>query len=202
MLPQKDPLSSQREAPSPSVKKDFPHQKSFWSLIIILFLSGFMLFSQYYLKNLSTETALPQRSENISNTNVSPIDKSISLPILSQDEIEAALASPKTASNIKEALLAASHNKRLRLVKMPLQTEINAPLPIEITTAGMTQNLILSPERQSVILPIDRTGVVNIKLTEMQKSPRTVIAFDSFGPFPLPFQPVKNAQITLLIVSQ
>lgn len=126
------------------------------------------------------------------------------LALIPTDRAEAALAETGFDKQQRTEIVAAVRNRRMRLVRMPI-AQVSGALgqSVAITSGSMTQNLLLKPELQTVVVPIYMAGEITI-------NPLSTPAADglesgiltTLGPLILPRLTNINQQIVLDVIVQ
>ena len=126
------------------------------------------------------------------------------LALIPTDRAESALAETGFDKQQRTEIVAAVRNKRMRLVRMPI-AQVSGALgqSVAITSGSMTQNLLLKPELQTVVVPIYMAGEITINpLSTPAAGGLESGILTTLGPLILPRLTNINQQIVLDVIVQ
>nr|WP_294914941.1 hypothetical protein [uncultured Neokomagataea sp.] len=155
---------------------------------------GFYAYTQHQPSTEHTHTA-PQRP---------PLQAATQLSMLSMDQAPKALEQSPFDPATRSKIMAALQRGDMRLAQLPLLDNAGTPGQIiDVTSAGITQRIILSGTFQPILLPITTAGAVTITpITPPHNALLSIIAMTALGPQALPSLTGLNQAIELGVIVQ
>ncbi|GBR47052.1 hypothetical protein AA106556_1323 [Neokomagataea tanensis NBRC 106556] len=124
--------------------------------------------------------------------------------MLSLDQAPKALAQAPFDPTTRAKIMAALQRGDMRLAQLPLLDAAGTPGQIiDVTSAGITQRIVLTGSFQPVLLPITIAGAVTITpVTPPHNAALSIIAMTALGPQALPSFTALNQAIELGVIVQ
>lgn len=167
--------------PSPSPE---PQKQPLWRPVAVVAavvgLGGALLawYGQPSPHDAAQPTPQPQAAEQA----IPMAAGSLPLSMLPPDDAARAIARSTIPAQQKPALLAALKDNRIRLAALPLADAAgHAGQMLTVSSSGISQQIILGPRAQAVLLPIAREGIVTLTRTSPAgMGPVSIATLDMF----------------------
>lgn len=167
------------EQPSPTPE---PQKHTPWRPIAMMAAAVGLGGAMLALSHHPDQRPAPQPSPHHAEQAVPMVEGAITLSMLPPDEAARAIARSAFPDQQKPALLAALKENRIRLAALPLaDAEGQTGQSLTVSGAGFSQQVILSPKAQTVLLPIAQEGIITLTRTSPAKlGPLSVATLNMF----------------------
>ncbi|QDH25113.1 hypothetical protein D5366_07695 [Neokomagataea tanensis] len=186
--------------PRPELQKARPQASSNTGPIALCLLTVFALGGGFYAY---TQGLLPASPAKMADT-PKPLPAAAQLSMLSLNDAPKALAASHFDSATRAKIMASLQRGDIRLAQLPLLDAAGVPgQVVDVTSAGITQRVVLSASFQPVVLPITTAGAVSITpVTAPHNALLSIIALTALGPEALPTLTGLNQAIELGVIVQ
>ncbi|MFT8355224.1 MAG: hypothetical protein ABF617_11575 [Gluconobacter japonicus] len=156
---------------------------------------------------MHTHSSAPVAPSALTNNPISApatLHAAAQLSMLSPEEAPEALMGTSFTDQEKNHILAAVRRGRMRLVDMPVLDSAGVTgQTISVTTAGLTQSVVLTGQFQHLILPIAEAAQVTVAPLTIPHAPvLDIVAMTALGPEALPGMTALDQSIVLDVIVQ
>ncbi|MBR0559983.1 hypothetical protein [Neokomagataea anthophila] len=155
---------------------------------------GFYAYTQHHTETANTHAL----------AHATPLKAAAQLSMISLEQAPKALERTPFDPTTRTKIMAALQRGDMRLAQLPLLDDAGTPGQIiDVTSAGITQRIVLTGSFQPVLLPITTAGAVTITpITPPHNALLSIIAMTALGPQALPSLTGLNQAIELGVIVQ